>query len=147
MDFGNQIVQLCALGIEAESAAAFPEARVLFLKAWVTSTDDFEACIAAHYVARHQRTEVDTLRWHQLALARAEAATRHDDRALPFFALYHHNVGKAHEDVVDYVAARHHYTLASRYLPVVPQGPFRVRVEFQIKRGITRCDAFFSDLS
>jgi len=138
VDFGNQIVQLCAAGIEAESHACFDEARVLFQQAWEQADDAYEACIAAHYVARHAGE--DSLRWHQLALERAIAAAEDDDRVLPFFALYHANVAAAHEDLGQHHLARVHYTKAARYLPVVPQGPFRVRVEFRIRRGLARAD-------
>lgn len=136
MDFSNQIVQLCAAGIEAESHECFREARVLFLQAWIKSTDDREACIAAHYVARHQADLEDALRWHQLALARLTVAAEHDDAMLPWFALYHANVAKAHAELGERESAHHHFTMASRYLPLVAQGPFRVRLEFRISRGL-----------
>ncbi len=139
-------MRLCSAGIEAESIQCFDEAARLFEQAWRRSRDHYEACIAAHYVARQQRTPVEALRWNHIALSRAVAA-HDDDRVLPFFALFHLNVAKAHEDLVEYVPARHHYTRASQYLSAVPRGSFRVLIEFRIKRGINRCDAYFSDLS
>ena len=71
MDADNAVVKLCAAGMEAEGEGRFDEAKALFWQAWGISQDDFEACIAAHYVARHQDRPEDTLRWNQEALRRA----------------------------------------------------------------------------
>jgi hypothetical protein len=46
--------------MECEGRGRFEDAAQLFLSAWNESTDDFERCIAAHYVARHQKNPVDT---------------------------------------------------------------------------------------
>jgi rifampin ADP-ribosylating transferase len=39
------------------------EAVKLFLQGWNEATNDFEKFIAAHYVARHQKTVSDKLEW------------------------------------------------------------------------------------
>ena len=85
MDPNNPIVKLCVAGMRAEGENRFEEARLLFTQAWENSTDDFEACIAAHFLARHQENPQDTLRWNQEALARAEAVG--DDRVSDFYPL------------------------------------------------------------
>ncbi len=46
----------------AEGQGRFAAARDLFARVWAESTDDYEACIAAHYLARHQGSPQDTLR-------------------------------------------------------------------------------------
>lgn len=147
MDLGSQVIRLCAAGLEAETIQCFDEAARLFEQAWYRSRDHYEACIAAHYVARQQRTRLDILRWNRIALARAVEAADDDARVIPFFALFHLNVAKAHEDLAEYEPARHHYTRASQYLTSVTSGSFRVLIEFRINRGIERCDRYFSDLS
>jgi hypothetical protein len=38
--------------MEYESKGNFEEASTVFMAAWTQSTDDFERCVAAHYVAR-----------------------------------------------------------------------------------------------
>ncbi len=62
VDPENHVVRLCVRGMGAEARGEEDEARRLFLQAWDEATDDYEACIAAHYVARHQTTPQDTLR-------------------------------------------------------------------------------------
>ena len=74
MDPENPIVQLCIAGMAAEAEGRAADAKALFEQAWETSQDDFEACVAAHYVARHQATPAATLDWNERALRRAEAA-------------------------------------------------------------------------
>lgn len=44
------------------------DASQLFRTAWNNSTDDFERCIAGHYMARHQQNAVDILMWNQRSL-------------------------------------------------------------------------------
>jgi hypothetical protein len=56
MDPNNPVVRLCAAGMAAEGEGRPADAKALFEQAWAESRDDFEACIAAHYVARHQAT-------------------------------------------------------------------------------------------
>jgi hypothetical protein len=48
------VVLLCAKGMRAEAAGLVEPARRCFLRAWDALTDDFEACIAADYLAHHQ---------------------------------------------------------------------------------------------
>jgi hypothetical protein len=48
------------------------DARELFAQAWAIRRDDYEASIAAHFVARHQDTPEEALRWNMLAVAMME---------------------------------------------------------------------------
>lgn len=73
MDPNNAIVKLCSEGMKAESEGRIDDARSLFERAWEASTDDYEACIAAHYLARHQPDAESTFRWNEEALRRANA--------------------------------------------------------------------------
>jgi hypothetical protein len=68
MDPQNPIVKLCARGMESEAKGDYEGAS-----AWEQSTNDFERCIAAHYVARHQASPEETLNWNQLSLQHARA--------------------------------------------------------------------------
>lgn len=52
----NVVVRLCAQGMQAEAEGRDAQARDLFLQAWEAAEDDYDACIAAHYLARHQPT-------------------------------------------------------------------------------------------
>ena len=73
IDQVNPVVSLCAEGIAAEGTPA--EARRLFELAWAARRDDYDAAVAAHFLARHQPTPEETLRWNTLAVQHAEAIT------------------------------------------------------------------------
>ena len=79
----NPIVKLCVEGMQAEAQGRDGDARQLFTQAWESSTDDFEACIAAHYLARHQETPQEMLRWNKTAFDRAAAVDDERVRVLP----------------------------------------------------------------
>jgi tetratricopeptide (TPR) repeat protein len=136
MDPENPVVKLCAQGMQAEAARHPEEARACFQRAWDVATDDYEACIAAHYLARHQPTSEDTRRWNQVSLERARAVD--DDRVRPFFASLHLNLGRCAEDRGDSATARLHYQQAVDALPHVPEGPYRNVVELGLRAAMAR---------
>ena len=65
MDPNNPVVKLCVAGMQAESEGRRDDARLLFDQAWQASTNDFEACMAAHHVARHQPDAQASFHWNQ----------------------------------------------------------------------------------
>jgi tetratricopeptide (TPR) repeat protein len=136
MDPENPVVKLCAQGMQAEATRRRAEAHECFQRAWAAATDDYEACIAAHYLARHQPTLEDTRHWNQVSLARARAVD--DDRVRPFFASLHLNLGKCAEDRGDFVTARTHYQQALDALPYVPEGAYRNVVEQGLRAAFAR---------
>ncbi len=69
-DLSNPVVALCVAGIQVEGNK--PEALALYEQAWAARTDDFDASIAAHYLARLQETADQTLRWNEVALEHAD---------------------------------------------------------------------------
>jgi hypothetical protein len=73
MDPNNPVVKRCADGMRAEGQGKHDEARTLFTEAWEAAQDDYEACIAAHFLARQQDTPQEMLRWNQESLNRANA--------------------------------------------------------------------------
>ena len=91
-DATNPVVALCADGmaIEGDRAAA----RALFEQAWSIRRDDYDACVAAHFLARHQPTPELTLYWNALAVQHAESVQ--DGRADGLFASLYLNLGDAH---------------------------------------------------
>lgn len=109
IDSGNPIVLLCAAGMEAE-ARDHGEAKALFERAWRESTTAYEACIAAHYLARHQPTPVATLEWNRIALERAWACDR--DRVAGFLPSLELCLGAAYEAIGELTAARAHFEAA-----------------------------------
>lgn len=67
MDTNNPVVKLCMDGMAAEAKSKFDDARQLFEQAWSISQDDYDACMAAHFLARHQDTPQAVLKWNQLS--------------------------------------------------------------------------------
>ncbi|MEP6692054.1 MAG: hypothetical protein ABJD07_12920, partial [Gemmatimonadaceae bacterium] len=102
LDPNNHVVALCAAGMAIEGTPL--EALALFDQAWAARTDDYEACIAAHFVARHQVTPDETLRWNILAVRHAETVV--DDRAAEFMASLYLNLGDAHAAAGNQPAAK-----------------------------------------
>lgn len=136
MDTNNPVVKLCADGIKAEMEGKPEEARRLFLQAWEQSKDDYDACIAAHYVARHQKRPEEILRWNQESLDRANAIN--DQRVQGFYPSLYLNMGKAHEDLAHREEARKYYELAAERSDVLPDGKYGDMVRDGVKRGLQR---------
>ena len=122
MDPNNPVVKLCADGMQAEGQGRPQDARALFERAWSIAADDYEACIAAHYVARHQPDERGALHWNREALRRADAAG--DPRVAPFYPSLHLNLGKSLEAAGDPAAACNHYRLAEQQIAAQPPSPY-----------------------
>jgi rifampin ADP-ribosylating transferase len=64
-DPNNNVIKLCAQGMDMETEGLTEEANKLFLQAWSEATNDFEKFTAAHYVARYQKSVADKLRWDE----------------------------------------------------------------------------------
>lgn len=132
----NAVMGLCAKGMELEGVGQPEEAFKLFKSAWDQSIDDFERCIAAHYVARHQNSPSDSLQWNQEAL---DCAMRvEDDRVLEFFASLYLNLGKAKEETGNKEGAKQLYESAAGKLNDVPEGPYKDIIRDGIDRGLKR---------
>lgn len=136
MDPDNPVVRLCRLGMEAEAAERFDEARALYERAWRSSSNDVEACLAAHYLARRQLTPDRTLWWNQIALARADAVR--DGRVRGFYASLHLNLAMAHEHLGQLAAAHHHYSRATESLQCIEDPDHRNLVEERVTCGLAR---------
>jgi tetratricopeptide (TPR) repeat protein len=111
MDSRNPVIVLCVAGMTAEARGHQEDARALFRQAWESSTDDFERCVAAHFLARHQDNATQTLAWHRAALAHAQQVG--DERVQGFFASLYLNLGWAHEQLEQWEEARDAYAHAA----------------------------------
>jgi hypothetical protein len=107
----NLVVKLCIEGTRAEFEGRPDDARRVYWQAWEAVTDDYEACIAAHYVARFQENPGDALRWNLEALARADAVR--DDRVESFYPSLFVNLGRSYELLGNELEATHYYGLAA----------------------------------
>ena len=136
LDPENLVVKLCVAGMRAEGEGQLDEAAALFQQAWAARQDDLEACIAAHYLARHQSTPEATLRWNEEALARAEAVG--GERVQGFYPSLYLNLGHSHEELGHTDEARRFYDLAAGQLDEVPAGRYGDVVRGGIESGRTR---------
>ena len=135
MDPNNPVVKLCAEGMQAEGEGRLEAAQATFQQAWDTRQDDFEACIAAHFMARHQPPAA-TLHWNQVALHHAEAVN--DERVHGFYPSLYLNLGWAHEQLGDFVEAGHYYELATARLAALPDDPYGAVVRKGVTAGQAR---------
>ena len=136
MDSNNPVIQLCAKGMECEGKGDFDNASQLFMEAWNQGSDDFERCIAAHYLARHQKNPMDRLVWNQRSLDHARAV--HDDRLRGFYPSLYLNMGKAHEDLGNRRDAKRFYELAAKVLSSLPEGRYGNVVRDAVERALLR---------
>lgn len=136
MDANNPAVKLCSAGMQAEGEGRQAEAKALFEQAWHESRDDYEACIAAHYVARHQPTVAEEFEWNRLALERAERVG--DDRVAGFFPSLHLNLGNSFEKLGRLDEARDHYGRAAAGLHLLGESPYARLVRAGVTAGQAR---------
>jgi hypothetical protein len=111
MDIKNTVVQLCQEGIQAEFEGRKDDACSLYWKAWMSVRDDYDACIAAHYVARCQDDPHQALYWNLEALRRAESVG--DERVASFLPSLYVNLGYSYELLGDEAESKHFYQLAA----------------------------------
>jgi tetratricopeptide (TPR) repeat protein len=111
MDSNNPVVKLCVEGTQAKFRGQIDLARSFYQKAWESAQDDYEACIAAHYVARHQDDPQKRLHWNQVALEKANAVA--DGRVDEFYPSLYLNMGQSFELLGKREEAKRYYDLAA----------------------------------
>ncbi|MGK5737923.1 hypothetical protein [Micromonospora sp. URMC 103] len=136
MDLDNPVVKLCQEGMRAEAEGRRADARTLFEQAWDASRDDYDACVAAHYVARHQDEPTDVLRWNQEALDLAHAVG--DERVATLYPSLYVGVGLARERLGDSAGARDALLEAQRHVAVLPEDDYGTMLRGAIKDGLRR---------
>jgi tetratricopeptide (TPR) repeat protein len=136
LDANNPVVQLCVAGIACENQHRFDQALSLYMRAWEQACDDFEVCIAAHYVARHQKSAADALNWNLKSLEHANAVQ--DGRVREFYPSLYLNIGKSYEELGDKERAQMFYKTAAGKLSELSPGASREMVQDGISRGLQR---------
>jgi tetratricopeptide (TPR) repeat protein len=111
MDLNNPVIRLCMEGTRSEFKGRKRDACEFYRQAWETATDDYEACIAAHYLARCQDSPEQVLRWNQHALERAGAVK--DGRVKNFYPSLYLNMGHSYELLGDEAEAQKYYKRAA----------------------------------
>ncbi|MFF4318054.1 hypothetical protein [Streptomyces sp. NPDC001568] len=138
MDPRNTVVRLCTEGMAAEAAGRGEEAGGLFRRAWEAASDDYEACVAAHYVARHQSAPEDTLRWNRTCLELADRVS--DERVRPFYPSLHGALGRALLELGERAEARAHFEAGAARLTELPAGPYADWLRLRIADGLRATD-------
>jgi hypothetical protein len=128
----NPVVQLCAQGMMTGDPA-------LFEQAWDARVDDFDACVAAHYLARHQTDPRIALEWNLRALEHADAAG--PERVRGFYPSLHLNLAKSYEDTGDLTAAGRHYELAGKAARALPDDGYSAMIRRGVGSGRARVAA------
>lgn len=111
MDTSNPVIQLCIEGTRAEFEHRLEDAKALYQRAWEAHTDDYEACIAAHYLARFQDSPEKSLHWNQAALKHADAVG--DERVRDFYPSLYLSLGHSHEILGNRTEAQKYYNFAA----------------------------------
>jgi len=106
----NNVVKLCLQGMEMEEKGKPEEAIKLFQQGWNEATNDFEKFLAAHYIARQQKTVADKLKWLETTLQ--FALKTNNDAVKSAFPTLYLNIAKCYEDLNDDNKAKENYDLA-----------------------------------
>ena len=104
-------IKLCIEGTQAEFNGDVQAACDLYRQAWETSIGDYEACIAAHYMARCQESPEEIFRWNQIAFERAQMVN--DERVKDFYPSLYLNMGRSHELLGNKLQAKEYYDVAA----------------------------------
>ncbi|UOE49529.1 hypothetical protein MTO98_00400 [Mucilaginibacter sp. SMC90] len=132
----NHVNKLCAQGMLLEGEAKRDEAAALFHQAWNEATNALEKLIAAHYVARHQQSVADKLKWDETALKFAFEIEGQEIKGV-YPSLYL-NIAKCHEDLEDFDKARENYQSALSYTSFLPDDGYGNMIKAGINNGIER---------
>jgi tetratricopeptide (TPR) repeat protein len=112
MNINNPVIKLCIEGTQAEFRGLSEKAHALYQQAWDAAQDDYDACIAAHYLARHQQNLNERLYWNQVALEKANAVT--DNSVDEFYPSLFLNMGQSYELLGNTNEAKRYYDLAAK---------------------------------
>ncbi|MFF7228984.1 hypothetical protein [Streptomyces sioyaensis] len=134
VDPESQVVRLCVAGMQAETEGRNTRAHELFQHAWDLAADDYEACIAAHYLARHQNSPEATLRWNQECLDRADLVG--DERVAGFYASLYVNMAQACRLLGRPAAAHAYFVRAAGRVAEAPGGLYGDWNRFAIVEGL-----------
>jgi len=135
----NGIVKLCALGMQREGEGKPEEAATLFQQAWDEAITDVEKFIAAHYIARHQSTVADKLKWDETALNHALRIGSTEIKTV-YPSLYL-NIAKCYEDINELDRSNEGYQLAFNFVSFLPNDGYGNMIRSGINKGMERVNA------
>ncbi len=119
----NNVVKLCLQGMDMEGKARPEEVIKLFQQGWNEATNDFEKFLAAYYIARHQKTVADKLKWFETTLH--FALRSNDDGVKSAFPSLYLNIAQCYEDLCDPDKAKENAELSFSFKgKASDKGPF-----------------------
>ncbi|HEV7992866.1 MAG TPA: hypothetical protein VGP25_13630 [Gemmatimonadaceae bacterium] len=130
IDSENPVLALCAQGMAVEGTPDV--ARAYFEQAWNARRDDYDAAIAAHFIARQQPTAEDALHWNEIAARHAELVP--DGRASALLPSLYLNLGDTHAKVGNLDRAAEAARRARESLDALPHDGYREFVAMGIGR-------------
>ena len=110
METKSRTLELCLQGIDAEFQRCIDDARGLYRAAWEAVEDDYDACVAAHYIAHLEPDPHRAHEWNLEALRRADAVA--DDRVTSFYPSLYVNLGRSFELMGDHEKSAEFYAKA-----------------------------------
>ncbi|HEY4307419.1 MAG TPA: hypothetical protein VGM82_23300 [Gemmatimonadaceae bacterium] len=116
------------MAVDGDPAAA----HALFQQAWEACQDDYEASIAAHYLARHQASPDDSLYWNRVALERAEAVP--DGRAHPFLPSLYLNLAESYRELARSAEALAAVDRGIAAIELLPHDGYRAFIAYGLHR-------------
>jgi tetratricopeptide (TPR) repeat protein len=111
MDIKNPVITFCIEGIWAELEDRPDDARLCYQRAWASCVNEYEACMAAHYLARAQDTFEASLQWNLRALELAYLSPQENVR--DFYPTLYMSIGHAYKQLGGMVQAQRYYRLAA----------------------------------
>jgi len=111
MDTSSSTIQLCVNGTRAKFEHRNENVYLLCQQAWEARTNNYEACIATHYVALFQDSSEESLHWNQIVLDRVEAFN--DERVRGFYPSLYLCLWKSYAELGDQVNTEKYYNLAA----------------------------------
>ena len=135
-DPNNPINKLCAYGMELEGEGKAAEAFIVFQQAWDAATDSLEKFTAAHFIARHQDSVTDKLKWDETALH--FALDINDESIKGAYPSLYLNIAKCYEDLKDPVKARENYQLALKFTAFLLEDGYGNMIKGGIANGLER---------
>jgi rifampin ADP-ribosylating transferase len=130
----NNIVKLCLQGMEKEEQGKPEDASKIFLQSWNEATNDFEKFLSAYFVARHQKTASDKLKWLEASLLFAIKVN--DNTVKSAFPALYSNMAKCYEDLNNNLKAKEYIDLANSYkYNTSDNGPFYHGTKADLQTG------------
>lgn len=111
MDLNNHVIKLCIEGTQLEFRGERDRARELYQRAWESAANNYEACIAAHYLGHLEDDPERKLHWDRIALEKANSCG--DDAVREFFASLYLSLGRSLDLLGDQEEAQKYYDMAA----------------------------------